>query len=105
MISTTQEVGGGHSSQNLFEAAACLLCSQMDVRTHHLAGSALETFLSVPEVGNKCRRRNFFHRNFVIQSPRDGVTQDDGARLCGVITEQCVTDRVHVCSGNRKTLF
>lgn len=32
MISTAEEVGGGGSSQNLFEAAACRLCARMDVR-------------------------------------------------------------------------
>lgn len=32
MISTREEVSGGDSWQNLFEAAACLFCAQMDVR-------------------------------------------------------------------------
>lgn len=32
MTSTREEVSGGDSCQNLFEAAACLLCAQMDVR-------------------------------------------------------------------------
>lgn len=75
-VSTTEEV----SSQNPFEAAACLSV----LRWLSVQG----TFPDVTEVGNEHRWRNSFHWDVVTQSAHGAVTRDDGAGVEGVSVKQ-----------------